>query len=550
MKTKSIFIVLAALSIMMIFRITQAADRQPADFTDGNQYSPAQEKNLANESGLILKDEKAFNGYTLFSPITSKTTFLIDIEGKIVHMWESDCEPGQAVYLLRNGHLLRTGFVGPQANSTFHGGGAGGRVQEFTWDGKLVWDFEYNSDTYLLHHDIERLPNGNILMIAWEEKSRREAIAAGRNPDTVGDEGLWPDHIIEVKTRGKISGQIVWEWHVWDHLIQNHDSSKNNFGDVRDHPERINLNPGDWTKKLTRKQREKLESLGYLRGFHSKDPKESHPDWIHINSIDYNAELDQIILSVLGLNEIWIIDHSTTTKEAAGHRGGRYGEGGDILYRWGNPRVYGAGEAADQQLFAQHDAQWIPHGFRGEGNILVFNNGRSRPDGDYSSVDEIVPPIDKKGKYVRKKGKAFNPILPSWTYRSPEKQDFYSSHISGCQRLPNGNTLVCSGENGIIFEVTPDKNVVWKFINPVFGEPRPPMSIPKFNRDKKGQDLRSFPRPKPPKGLPGMGVPGKPGPQNSVFKALRYSPDYSGLKGKDLTPGESLVQYVKKQIKR
>jgi len=146
-----------------------------------------------SQNRAILKKAGVFTGDTLFSPITSTETFLIDLDGRIINVWQSDCEPGQTVYLLENDHLLRTGFVGPEANRTFHGGGAGGRVQEFSWEGELLWDFEYNSDKFLLHHDIERLPNGNILMIAWEKKSRREAIEAGRNPATIGEEGLWPD---------------------------------------------------------------------------------------------------------------------------------------------------------------------------------------------------------------------------------------------------------------------------------------------------------------------------------------------------------------------
>lgn len=548
MKPRSIFVSITALLFMAVMYSIRGLDRQNETSTYFSQNKHVQDSNLSQKTGLILKTDAAFEGYTLFSPITSTSTFLIDIEGRVVKTWESDYEPGQAVYLLENGHLLRTAFVGPEANHTFQGGGAGGRVQEFTWDGKLVWDFEYNSDTCLLHHDIERLPNGNILMIAWEKKNHRQAVAAGRNPETVGDERLWPDFVIEVKPTGETSGKIVWEWHVWDHLIQNFDSSKDNFGDVASHPELINLNPGDWTKQLTRKQVEKLESLGYLQATRKKDPQESHPDWIHINSIDYNAELDQIVLSVLGFNEIWIIDHSTTTKEAARHKSGKSRKGGDILYRWGNPQMYGAGTAADQQLFAQHDAQWIPRGFRGGGNILVYNNGRGRLDGAYSSVDEILPPANKKGKYYRKKSQAFGPDKPLWTYTAPQKTDFYSSHISGCQRLPNGNTLICSGEKGNFFEVTSDKNIVWKFINPVFGAPRPPMGVPQGGRDKKGQEVKKPPDQNQQRGRPGMIAPGKPGmagpgksgPQNLVFKAYRYASDYPGFEGKDLK-GDKLL---------
>ncbi len=110
--------------------------------------------------------------------------------------------------------------------------------------------------------------------------------------------------------------------------------------------------------------------------------------------------LDQILISVHNFSEIWVIDHSTTTAEAASHSGGNSGMGGDLLYRWGNPAAYDSGSSADQQLFVQHDAQWIGNGLPGAGNILIFNNGQGRPDGDYSSVDEIVPPVASDGSYT------------------------------------------------------------------------------------------------------------------------------------------------------
>ena len=120
----------------------------------------------------------------------------------------------------------------------------------------------------------------------------------------------------------------------------------------------------------------------------------------------FNAELDQIMISVRSFGEFWIIDHATTTAEAAGHKGGRRGEGGDLLYRWGNPISYRAGTKADQRLFGQHDAQWIPRGYLGAGHVLIFNNGNERPAGNYSSVDEIVLPVDAAGRLHPHAGRA------------------------------------------------------------------------------------------------------------------------------------------------
>ena len=435
--------------------------------------------------GLFQNDtNKAFNGYTLFAPLRSMTTYLINNDGRLVHSWQSNFTPGNSVYLLENGHLLRSGDVN---NRTFTSGGQGGRVQEFDWDGNLLWDFEYASNQYLQHHDIEPLPNGNVLLIAWELKTSSEAIAAGRNPALVSSRGLWPDKIIEVKPSGLNGGEIVWEWHTWDHLIQDFDSSKPNYGVVADHPELIDLNFA----------------------------ANNNPDWHHVNSVDYNPQLDQIILSVHNnFNEIWIIDHSTTTAEAASHSGGKYGKGGDLLYRWGNPRAYKMGTTADQKLFGQHDAQWIAPGLPGAGNILIFNNGTNRR---YSSVDEIVPPVDANGNYSRAGGSVFGPAAAIWSYVAPNPADFYAFNISGAQRLPNGNTLICDGPHGIFFEVTSAKEMVWKYINPVVASG--PMT--------QGDPIPS----------------GQGGQENNVFRAPRYAPDYAGLAGKDLTPGDPIEKY-------
>jgi hypothetical protein len=204
-------------------------------------------------------------------------------------------------------------------------------------------------------------------------------------------------------------------------------------------------------------------------------------DWMHVNSIAYHPGLDQIMISVHEFSEVWIIDHSTTTAEAAGSTGGRSGKGGDLLYRWGNPRVYRSGTNADQRLFAQHCAHWIAEGSPGAGNMLVFNNGMHRPDGNYSSVDEIALPLNEKKTYDKEEFLPYGPEQAAWSYFSPDKSTFYSMLISGAQRLPNGNTLICSGNQAWIFEVTPQGEVVWQFKYPGggFGGPGGPGGMPR-----------------------------------------------------------------------
>ena len=388
-----------------------------------NNYQTLQEGSLTTEP---------YEGYTLFGPEYSGYTYLLDMNGRIVHTWKSNYIQGFGTYLMENGELFRLDLPGD--NPTFRSGGIAGRVELLNSESTLLWEFEYFNDQHCSHHDIEPLPNGNVLMIAWEYKTRDDAIASGRAPNRLQSDALWPDHIIEVKPTGSDTGEIVWEWHVWDHLVQDYDGTKNNYGIVEDHPELIDINFGN-----------------------------TNQDWNHINAIDYNEEFDQILLSVHNFNEIWIIDHSTTTEEAAGHTGGNSGKGGDLLYRWGNPLTYRAGTINDQMFFGQHGANWIEPGNPGEGNIIVFNNGgRNRR---YSSVDEIVPPVDEMGRYSIETGEAYAPKEQTWVYTYNPPESLFSSILSNAQRLPNGNTLICSATQGYLLEVTKDGDVVWEYRN-------------------------------------------------------------------------------------
>ena len=405
----------------------------------------------------IIDSSDPFDGYILYTPIRSKITYLINNEREVVHTWKSNYSQGLGVYLLENGNLIRSDCPGLP---TILGGGFSGRVEMFDWNSSLIWEFEYMNKELCLHNDIEPLPNGNILMIAWELKNKSEAIGAGLNPDYYKGlparfHVLLLDHIIEVEPTYPSGGNIVWEWHIMDHLIQDYDSTKDNYGVVADHPELIDINYRGITREL---------------------PVTNICDFSHLNSVDYNEEFDQILLSARNLNEIWVIDHNTTTEEAAGHTGGTYGKGGDLLYRWGNPEAYRAGSKKDQKLFGQHDARWIEEGCPGEGNITIFNNGYERRlIFSYSSVEEIVPPVDGGGNYYLEPGSSYGPKEMAWTYTSKPKFLFYSGYVSGALRLSNGNTLICGGGcrlfriipiGAYFFEVTSEKKIIWRYINP------------------------------------------------------------------------------------
>jgi formylglycine-generating enzyme required for sulfatase activity len=444
--------------------------------------------------GLFTHDTRAWEGYTLFAPKHYTTTYLINNQGLQVHSWSGTVyEPGQSAYLLENGHLLRAAMTkGPLST----GGGEGGRIEEYDWDGNLVWQFDYSTSLYMSHHDMRPLPNGNILVLAVEKKTYDEAVAAGFNPAKFQPEILQkgymlPDYVIEVDPTYPAGGQIVWAWHVWDHLIQDYDATKANYGDVAAHPELIDAD-----------------------GVGTQIPM----FWNHMNSIDYNPQLDEILLSVRGNSEIWIIDHSTTITESVGHTGGLRGKGGDLLYRWGNPIAYKAGTTSNQMLYQQHDAEWIDPGSPGAGNITVFNNGLGR---NYSSVDEITPPVDASGNYSRTAGAAYGPLNFTWSYSATPPSSLYAGAISGAQRLPNGNTLIDDGTHGRFIEVTSSKETVWKYINPVV---------------KTGPLTQGDPIPTDPTHSDEF--------MSAVFRVYRYAPTYPGLIGRDLTPSQPVELYA------
>jgi hypothetical protein len=444
--------------------------------TDTDAPFTCDESNPDWTVGLFLCQDGASEGYTLFAPATANTTYLIDMLGRLVHSWEASCRPGQSAYLEEDGHLLRSGML---PSPSFLQGGAGGLVQEFDWDGTVRWEFVYSDAEHRQHHDAAPMPNGHVLLVAWELRTGAEALVAGRDPALLPESGeLWPDSIIEIAPDDAGGAEIVWEWHVWDHLIQDFDDTRENYGVVADHPELVDLN--------------------YVVDMLNAE------DWLHVNSVDYDADLDQVLISAHNMSEIWIVDHGTTTAEAAGHTGGAHGRGGDLLYRWGNPQVYDHGTVDDKQLGGQHSPNWIRAGLPGAGDILIFNN---KAGVGYSSVVEIVPPVDDGGDYPYTPGEAYGPDAPVWSYTADPPTDLYADKTSGAQRLQNGDTLISVGPTGLLFEVDPAGTKLWEYRNPVAG----------------GAPTTQGSEP--------MG-------STAVFRAYRYAPDYPGLAGEDLTPGD------------
>ena len=451
------------------------------------EWAPEDIRNLPGlhaKRGLIINSPEATPGYILFHPALSTSAWLMNLDGEIVHEWKGELNPLSS-YLQDDGRIFR--LERDPDFPVFDGGGQSGVLREYTWDGDLLWNFEYATEEYLSHHDFELLPNGNILSIAWEAKTKEESIAAGRNPEQIPGAGLWPDKIVEIEPTRPEGGKIVWEWHLWDHFVQEFDPEKDNYGKITDHPRKVDINANAHVPHMTNEQVEGLKKLDMATS--NATPENQGSDMTHVNAISYNPKLDQIIISSAGFSEIWIIDHSTTTEEAQGSNGGRWGHGGDLLYRWGNDANYGRGSLQDQKLFGQHDVKWIPVGYPGAGNLTVFNNDVFNPEGkfpsgmgafmstqksdfsvadlaNYSAVFELTPPMDENSAYILEEGGTFGPEGPTWSYTAPDKLSLYSAFISGAHRMKNGNTFVTAGARGRFMEVTPEGDVLWEYWNP------------------------------------------------------------------------------------
>ena len=413
---------------------------------------------------------KPFAGYTLLQQLASHSTDLVDMEGRVVHRWNSKYGLANGARLLANGDLVRTGVV---ENSPFTGfaPGVGGIVERLDWDGKVLWSYTHADARRILHHDVEVLPNGNVLLTGAEIMDKARQSESGRDPARMRGDTLWVDYLIEVKPTGSDGGEIVWQWNAWDHLVQDFDPKVKNHGVVSEHPELIDVNFIETPVPITGARMQLVQSIGYVAGAKTSQPAPpTAPDWTHVNAVSYNASLDQIMLTVRALGEIWIIDHSTTTAQAAGNTGGKHGKGGGLLYRWGNPQACQQGKPADQKLFGPHDGQWLPANVPGAWNALIFNNGDGRRDGEYSTVEEIRLPVTADGSYPKMDEAASARDASVWRYVAEPKTAFFSPFLSSVQRLPNGHTLICAGVKGDIFEVDQSGHTVWRRAK---AQPRP-----------------------------------------------------------------------------
>jgi hypothetical protein len=370
-----------------------------------------------------LTSGQQWGHYTLYSAMGNANSYLRDTSNVLYHTWTTTGKnTGYSAYMLPGGTLLKS--VQHSGNTSgLPMGPICGEVLKADWNGNILWDFVYSTTNYCTHHDICPMPNGNVLLIAYERKTSTEVAAAGCNTFSGT---MWPDKIVEVQPTGATTGNVVWEWHAWDHLVQNVNSSLANYQtSIVNHPELININYS------------------------------ASSDWMHMNGVDYNPILDQITFSCHNLSEIYVIDHSTTTAEAASHAGGNSGKGGDILYRWGKPLAYGA--AGSTIINVCHDAHWVKEGCPNAGRLACFNN--NGVSNSISAIDQVAPPLNGYN-YNITLGQAYQPS----SYTQRHSCNGHSSNMGNSQQLPNGNMLVCIAVNsGYIYEIDPAGNSIWSY---------------------------------------------------------------------------------------
>jgi hypothetical protein len=523
---------------------------------------------------------KAYNGYTVFTPFkfgpgTSWTTWVIDMEGNVVHSFNRPYGPGLHAYLLEEGNWLRGAQVPAATAADTYGvltGPRCGRLEELDWNGNLLWGYDHFDENSISHHDFHKIWNNQLgeytyIMNTFERKSATDAINLGGDPIYQSDweegtDGLsWSlDGIIEVNQ----AGEVIWFWSFGDHLVTTDPADTALAVEFLDATGRADM--------LNSPALEVADMAGIAANPQKLDINWETPyggpttDWTHCNSLDYNQALDQIVVNAKHMSEFYVIDHGgtfvSTTDWTANYAAAR-SAAGDFIYRFGNPSAYNQGLApgyhdeGEQQMYASHDIQWINDyhweadasgqgrwpdpgsdvALPGGGNFLIFDNGTWCPIFTHSEILEIdgfetgpagVP--DPVTGYVNPPDAGYTSMpgqggvgavgfelsnqVP-WRFQSVLNSSFNSTFISGAQRLPNGNTVIMSGATGHMFEVTVAGEVVWEYINP-----EATTGIKEVQDDTDAFLLFS------------------------TFRCHRYSPDYPGLAGKTLVPVGTLTGRV------
>jgi hypothetical protein len=391
----------------------------------------------------VLKNDGSAGGYTLLPAGTPVR--LIDMEGYVVKEWNTG--GGGDAKITKDGTLLRSSSCAPVEEcdgNPLDWGGTQGRLREWDWNEKLIWDIDLAEEDWIQHHTFHRMDNGNTLILVWERYSRQEAIIKGRHPDTVNPEGtvgydvrargsycgdLWPDAILEIAKcdpHKRDCYEIVWEWRAWDHLCN--------------------------------QQKKDCIDINYHIPRPTAENHRASADFMHANALDYLEQENLIVLNSRIFGESYLIDKGT----------------GKIVFRWGNPSAWNK-KAEPSSYMNDGDTQlWGPHGTHFHNynsasrkvSLIIFDNGWLRPTGNLSRAVELEVDLDNLDSYLY--------VEPKWTFQTASANSLDSPFVSYAQRF-GANTVITSGGEGHIIEVTPSggpgvDRVVWEYVLPAGGQ--------------------------------------------------------------------------------
>ena len=396
--------------------------------------------------------EEASNDLVLFCSLGDNNTYLINKCGELINQWQHEGTPGLSAMITPDGNLLRAERV---LNGCCEQPSAGGLLQLIDWDGNILWEYQDASNTTTQHHDFALMPNGHILYTGWEAIPINSLFQYFTG-------FIWTEYVKEIRPIGSDSAEVIWEWHLKNHLIQ----------------DRIDIQYSDVSKEI-----------GKVDIFYQGPFSFSSIDRWHINAIDYNPKTDQILLNSRNTSEVWIIDHSTTTQEAAGNTGGNYNKGGQILFRWGNPEAHQRGTESDIRMYGSHGTYWIKDHPEYEDYILYFNNWNIDQQ-SLSTIEMIKPSSPNSGEFVLNQDSTYTLDEHIIVYGGDQQAESLSSrYYSNAEITPVG-FLINEGQTGHLFEINNQNEIVW--------------------------DATALER--------------------LTFKVHSYSPDYEGFTNHDLTP--------------
>jgi hypothetical protein len=372
----------------------------------------------------IYDPARAWSGFTVLSTLDTPAVLVIDMNGRTVKRWDGfNVSAGGPARILPGGVLMApTGAFARHQEST--------ALVAVDFDGRELWRFDHAEEIEIdgvrqwsarQHHDWQPadFPGGYYSpQLSFSPQGSKALLLThtSHSDPSVASVLLEDDRLIEIDR----DGTIGWQWRAADHIDE--------------------LGYDDAARRA-------IMRLGTRDGY----------DWLHMNSARYlgsnkwhdagdaRFHPDHVMVSSRQSSVVAIVARD-----------------GSIAWRIGPDFSASPQLAAIGQVVGQHDAHLIPYGLPGAGNLLLFDNGGASGMGDPS-------PISPQGNSIYQRANSrvleIDPVELElvWSYTAP---NFYSTNISGAQRLANGNTLITEGAPGRVFEVNPAKEIVWEFMNP------------------------------------------------------------------------------------